>query len=287
LLVAAGILFKKGQLTDTTGAATLFLGAVAASIPVAVVAAEAMVERLRRAKKQKLEGPSLAPRVIACSEIGGHWKKIANRKQQEKAAHRKSYEDFINEKKKKQAEEACQQASEDRKEEKLSLELRREWHRAKRQKQCETKWKKLAEQTGQEQPTHPHYLHYRRAPARKPRQRTPSPDSGICGYWCRYPLNLHKMGEYIRLAKAARLCLDKQRLHEFASRVNNFADLIQFQCTFVPPSFTTSSGLIPSVQPSMYGVPSSPQAWCDCVWEIRCAAKTRPDEGERATIPDL
>jgi hypothetical protein len=98
-----------------------------------VVAAEATVERLRRAKKQqKLEGPPLPPRVVACSEIGGHWKKIADRKQQEKAARCKAYEDHIKEKKER-AEEARQQAFEDkdRKEEKPSLELRREWHRAK------------------------------------------------------------------------------------------------------------------------------------------------------------
>jgi Zinc knuckle len=280
LLVAAGILFKKGQLTDAAGAATLFLGAVAASIPAAVVAAEATVERLRRAKKQqKLEGPSPAPRDVACSEIGGHWKKIADRKQQEKAARCKAYEDFIKEKKER-AEEARQQASEDkdRKEEKPSLELRRERHRAKRQKQREAKWKKRAEETGQEQPTHPRYRHYHRAPARKPRHRTPSPDSGNCGYGHRYRVDLNKMGAYIRSAEAARRRLDRQQLHEFASRVNNFADSIQFQRTFVPPSFATSSGSIPSVRP---------HAWCDRVQEIRRAADTRPDEGERATIPDL
>jgi hypothetical protein len=95
------------------------------------------------------------------------------------------------------------------------------------------------------------------------------------------------MGAYIRSAEAARHRLDRQQLHEFASRVNNFADSIQFQRTFVPPSFATSSGSIPSVQRSMYSVPTSPHAWCDRVQEIRCAADTRPDEGERATILDL
>jgi hypothetical protein len=232
------------------------------------------------------EGPAYRRRWCRHSALGGHWKKIADRKQQEKAARRKAYEDFIN-KKRKQAEEARQQASEDKKEEKPSLELCREWHRAKRQKQHEAKWKKRAEETGQEQPTHPRYRHYRQAPAHKPRHHTPSLDSGICGYGRRYPLHLRKMGAYIRSAKAARHCLDKQQLHEFASRVNNFTDSIQFQCTFVPQSFATSSSLIPLVRPSMYGVPTSPQVWCDRAQEIRRTAETRPDEGDRATILDL
>jgi hypothetical protein len=45
--------------------------------------------------------------------------------------------------------------------------------------------------------------------------------------------------------------------------------------------------LIPLVRPSMYGVPTSPQVWCDRAQEIRRTAETRPEEGERATILDL